>query len=135
MSKSFVLQINKKNFYPAHENDLMKALNNRENYRNEQFAEIWLSLNTENTPSICALINKSRASVMYLRYNGDIGFSAKDLTQSNKTDIINFYLSNGQLDQHPISSTIPVNDALNALKYFYIHQDMEPSITWHDDGE
>lgn len=135
MDQKFILNINSKIFYPNDTDDLLRNLTDLANYRNNQFAEIWLSTEKENAPSICVLINNDRASLIYLRYNDDIGYGARDLIQSNTTDMIKFYLSNGQLDQYPISSTIPINDALNALKYFYIYQDMYPKITWHDDGE
>lgn len=135
MDQIFILNINSKIFYPNDTDDLLRNLTDLANYRNNQFAEIWLSTEKENAPSICVLINNNRACLMYLRYNDDIGYSARDLTQSNTTNMIKFYLSNGQLDQYPISSTISINNAFNVLKYFYIHQDMEPGITWHDDQE
>lgn len=135
MINQAILTINDKKFYPADKNDLINEINNLENYKNKEFAEIWLSLNKQDTPSLCILVNKERAFVMYLRYNGDVGYTSRDLTKSNTTEKIDFYLANGQLDKYPLFSTIPIQDAIKALQYFYLHQNMDPIITWYNDNE
>lgn len=129
-----IVEINGKKFYPSDERKLLQILLNKEYYKRNQFAEIWISTNKEDSPSICTLINNERASLMYLRFIGDAGYSARDQIQNDNV-MIEFYLNNGQLDKYNITQTIPISDALNALEYFYTNQDMDPRIIWQDDSK
>lgn len=98
-----------------------------------QFCEVWLSL--EDEASICALVNGQRALLMFLRDEGDPGFSSRNLDAvADDHRLVEFYLSNGQRDRYPYSYTVPLDLALRALEFVLVHGDKPPWIHWHDDS-
>jgi len=87
-------------------------------FASQQFREIWVSMEADE-PNLCALMNTNVGWLMYLRHNeGDPGFSSRnpmydesDSIQSGlafdsmfngrHVPVINYQLSNGQLDEYP----------------------------------
>ncbi len=101
-------------------------------YENEEFREIWL--NSPEGPSICALLNKKIGWLMFLRQEGDPGFSSRNITFPGN-EMINYNLSNGQVDEYPASWAFSESEIFDALCYFVEHKDRTPSIEWHDDSK
>jgi hypothetical protein len=69
----------------------------------DQF-EFWLS--ATRGPSICMLRNRSNAWLMYLRHEGDSGFTSRG--ETNRIGTAAYTLSNGQVDEYPLSWCIVV---------------------------
>jgi len=81
-----------------------------------QFSEVWIR-HTADWPAVCALINGEAAWLMYMRYEGDAGFSTRNpqYTGPHKA-MIEYYLSNGQCDEYPAAWNITTAEALRALE-------------------
>jgi len=102
--------------------------------RRTQFSEVWLQ-HTDGWPALCALINGESAWLMFLRYEGDAGFSTRDPKYSGPPKAkIEYYLSNGQRDEYPASWNITTTEALRALEHFLEEETMAPWLTWQDDS-
>jgi hypothetical protein len=91
-----------------------------------QFSEVWIR-HTADWPAVCALINGEAAWLMYMRYEGDAGFSTRNpqYTGPHKA-MIEYYLSNGQCDEYPAAWNITTAEALRALEYFFDEKAMAP---------
>jgi len=76
-----------------------------------QFSEVWIR-HTADWPAVCALINGEAAWLMYMRYEGDAGFSTRNpqYTGPHKA-MIEYYLSNGQCDEYPAAWNITTAEA------------------------
>ena len=97
------------------------------------FREVWL--NIEDGPALCALLNKKIGWLMYLREPGDSGSSSRNPAYSGSdTDVVEYRLGNGQVDEYPANWALSEADILNALTYFLAHQSRPTFIAWHDDG-
>jgi len=95
------------------------------------FAEVWLN-NADGWPTLCALINADCAWLMYLRFEGDSGFSTRNPEyQGSAGARIEYRLANGQRDEHPASWNISTAEAVRALEYFLAEEKMAPWLTWH----
>jgi Immunity protein Imm1 len=101
--------------------------------RRTQFSEVWLE-HAAGWPVICALINGEAAWLMYLRCEGDAGFSTRNpqYTGAHKA-MIEYCLSNGQRDEYPAAWNITTAEALRALEYFLEEAAMAPWLHWYDD--
>jgi hypothetical protein len=98
-----------------------------------QFAEIWMQYAAEN-PTICALTNGQAAWLMYLRYEGDAGFSTRDPNYSGPPKaVIEYYLANGQRHEYPASWNITTAEAMRALEYFFLKEEMAPWLQWQEE--
>ena len=107
-------------------------------WKKEQYKEIWCKLKeTENDErAMMALINGDWGWLMYLREEGDSGFSSRNPDYIGTDDdgkMMDFLLSNGQLDHYPLSYVLPVEQVMKALTYFEKHHELPEFITWHDD--
>jgi hypothetical protein len=101
--------------------------------RRRQFAEIWMQ-DTADSPSICALMNGEAAWLMYLRHEGDAGLSTRNPKYSGPPKaMIEYYLSNGQRDEYPASWNITTHEAMRALEYFFLKEDMAPWLEWYEE--
>jgi len=101
--------------------------------RRGQFAEIWMQ-HAANWPSISALINGEAAWLMYMRHDGDAGFSTRNPNYSGPPKaVIEYYLANGQRDEYPASWNITTSEAMRALEYFFLKEEMAPLLTWHEE--
>jgi hypothetical protein len=122
-------------------------------FASEQFREISLYVEPPG-PSLIALLNGNIGWLMYLRHgDGDPGFSSRNssfASVGNATDtriftgrfdgegvpLIQYQLSNGQVDEYPASWALPESEIVRALVYFVEHSGARPPfIHWHDDSE
>jgi hypothetical protein len=95
-------------------------------------AEVWLQP-VARWPAICTLINAEADRLMYLRFEGDAGFATRNPIHSGPPGTtIEYYLSNGQRDEYPVSSNITTNEAWRALRYFFPKREM-CWLQWHKD--
>lgn len=104
--------------------DLGEALD-----RFDQCQQFELVCTVTNGPSLFMLRNGGLAWVMYLRYAGDAGFHSQG--DSNNTGSATFRLSNGQVDEYPISWCIEVEQCYKVLSYFFVNDGGIPSwVKW-----
>ncbi|MCE9545256.1 MAG: hypothetical protein K8T25_07035 [Planctomycetia bacterium] len=97
-----------------------------------QYDEIWLQ--SPEGQSLCALINGDRGWLMFLREEGDSGFSSRNPDYDGPPDAeITYVLSNGQHDLYPASWALPVNEVKKALDYFKREHKQPPFVVWHED--
>ena len=76
-----------------------------------QYDEIWVEAG--DGQSMCALINGDLGWLMYLREPGDAGFSSRNPDYKGNPDATReYYLSNGQMDEHPAAWAIPIDQIL-----------------------
>jgi hypothetical protein len=98
-----------------------------------QFSEIWIH-HAVGWPALCALINGDAAWLMYLRFEGDAGFSTRNPNYAGPPKaVIEYYLANGQHDEYPASWNITTAEAPRALEYFFEQEAMAPWLQWHEE--
>src|SRR5271157_2919991 len=98
----------------------------------EDFAEVWLRPAADGA-SLCALINAESAWLMYLRHEGDPGFSTRNPEYSGAEDAtIEYRLANGQLDRYPAAWAVSTKAALPALEHFFSTSERAPWLQWHE---
>ncbi|SRR6266508_2103149 len=98
-----------------------------------RFDEVWVE--APDGQAMCALINGDRGRLMYLRENGDAGFSSRNPNYTGPTYAqIEYYLSNGQRETYPASWTLPVAEVRRALEFFEREHRPPPCVTWHNDS-
>jgi len=103
--------------------------------RGTQFAEVGI-WHTGGWPSIFALFNGEAAWLMYMRYEGDAGFSTRNPQYAGpEKAVIEYHLSNGQPDEYPAAWNITTAEALRALEHFFAEAAMAPWLHWYDDTE
>jgi hypothetical protein len=96
------------------------------------FLELWVEL--DDGQLIAALVNRDRGWLMHLRYAGDSGFSSRNPDyRGDPNELIDYKLSNGQLDQYPASWAYPVADLKRALRFFIETRRPPDWIEWHED--
>jgi len=117
-----------------------------------EFREICINID-DGGSALVALLNRSTGWLMHLRHYGDVGFSSRNpafdasaAARSNPASIsrwggalvpmIEYRMSNGQLDQYPASWALSEKEVTCALEYFVEHQGARaPFVVWHDDGQ
>ena len=96
--------------------------------RVDQF-ELWLS--SSFGQSISMLRNGSNAWLMYLRHDGDSGFTSHG--NASRTGTEAYKLSNGQVDEYPLSFCIDVEQCYQALAYFFVNDGSKPEwVSWQE---
>jgi hypothetical protein len=96
------------------------------------FEEVWVQL--PDGQSLCALINGDRGWLMYLREDGDSGFSSRNPGYDGPPDVqVEYPLGNGQLDKYPASWALPIADVRRAIQFFEHEHRQPPFIVWHED--
>jgi predicted nuclease of predicted toxin-antitoxin system len=101
--------------------------------RKSQYAEIWVDHG--DFPSLCALINGDRGWLMYLRYDGDAGFSSRNSGYAGPKDAtVDYFLSNGQRDEYPASWALLTTEVFEVLEWFAAHKASPSSIAWFNDS-
>ena len=124
------LKINKVTYEVGELNELQVRLTQA---TRNQFLEIWMQ-HTIGCPVISALVNGDAAWLMFLRTEGDAGFSTRNPNYAGPPKaVIEYYLSNGQRDEYPASWNITTNEAMRALEYFFLKEDKAPWLEWHED--
>jgi hypothetical protein len=80
-------------------------------------------------PAMSMLRNGSSAWLMYLREPGDSGFrSSGDEDQQGSAA---YRLSNGQVDEYPLSWCIEVEQCYKAIAYFCVNEGAKPAwVDW-----
>ncbi len=102
-------------------------------YDRSRYSEIWEE--TDDGQALCALINGDLGWLMYLREEGDAGFSSRNPDYRGDPDAkVEYYLSNGQCDTYPLSWALPVKEVRRALEYFRREQRPPTFISWHNDA-
>jgi hypothetical protein len=97
------------------------------------FREVWLE--SPDGASLCALINGDVGWLMYLRQSGDAGFSSRNPAyQGPPDDMVEYKMSNGQVDEYPRAWAYPTETIERALEYFRRNNAPPPFITWHNDS-
>jgi hypothetical protein len=98
-----------------------------------QFCEVWLYAES-GWPAICALVNGNSAWLLFLREEGDSGFSTRNPNYNGpKEAVIEYSLSNGQRDEYPAEWNITTPEALHALEHFLETQEMAPVLEWREE--
>jgi hypothetical protein len=98
-----------------------------------QFDQIWIEL--PDGQSMSALINGGVGWLMYLRENGDAGFSSRNPSYSGPpTAEIEYKLDNGQHDSYPAAWALPIAEVQQALEYFRRELRPPPFVLWHNDS-
>lgn len=96
------------------------------------FEEVWV--HSSDGQALCALINGDRGWLMYLREEGDAGFSSRNPDYDGPADAqIEYRLSNGQQDFYPASWALPIADVRRAVAYFEQEQVRPLFVVWHED--
>ena len=80
---------------------------------------------------MCMLRNGENTFLMYLRSQGDHGFTSVGSTEMEGR--VEYTLSNGQLDEYPISWCVPIEQCYKALAFFFINDGQRPEwVAWHE---
>jgi len=99
-----------------------------------RFLELWVAAPPDQ--SLCALISGEVGWLMYLREEGDAGFSTRNSSYTGSPDaLMDYYLENGQHDPYPVAWALPVAEVQRALEHFIIHAEPASWLTWHNDSE
>ena len=96
------------------------------------FKDIWIE--SPDGQSLCALINAELGWLIYLREEGDSGFSSRNPAYDGPPDAqVEYRLNNGQYDQYPASWALPISEVRRALEYFEREHRKPPFVDWHED--
>ena len=87
--------------------------------------ELWVSV--PDGPAMCMLRNGADAWLMYLRWPADAGFSSMGIERSGAAS---YALSNGQVDEFPLSWCVDVQSCFDALRSFHRHHGATPVHSW-----
>jgi hypothetical protein len=110
--------------------DLRHAL---ASFTQERVREVWITV--QDGPALCALFSGGNGWLMYLRKNGDAGFSSRNPDYRGEMDaMLEYQLSNGQSDVYPASWALPKILVIEALEHFVEYRDRPPFVQWQDDG-
>jgi hypothetical protein len=95
--------------------------------------EIWIK--NPDGQSMCALISGDLGWLMYLRSEGDAGFSSRNPEyRGADTTTIEYALTNGQRDQYPASWALPIELVDRALEHFRKEGRPPQFVVWHNDS-
>jgi hypothetical protein len=94
--------------------------------------QIWVTAPQGGTLS--AFFVDAEAWLMYLRHDGDSGFSSRNPSYTGAPDAArSFILENGQVDEFPSSWFYPEAIVAAALREFAAHGRRPEGIAWHED--
>ena len=83
-------------------------------------------------PSLCMLRNGGHALLMYLRQEGDSGFSSRSGADCETT--VEYRIANGQRDEYPLAWCIDVKQCYEAFAFFFENAGAKlESISWKED--
>src|SRR5262249_20830789 len=104
----------------------------REDPVGSSFDEIWLA--SPDGQSLCALINGDRGWLMYLRAEGDSGFSSRNPAYAGDPQAkIEYRLSNGQHDWYTASWSLHIVEPRRAVAYSAREHRQPPFSAWPRD--
>jgi hypothetical protein len=99
--------------------------------RLDQCQQFELVCSMPHGPSLFMLRNGALAWLLHLRHEGDAGFHS--LGDPNSEGAATFRLSNGQLDEYPISWCIDLERCYKAVSYFFVNDGEVPSwVQWRE---
>jgi hypothetical protein len=102
-------------------------------YAGEAFREIWI--NAADGPALAALFNGTNGFLMYLRENGDAGFTSRNPSYAGELGMmIEFRLVGDQQDQYPAHWVLPEAVVSKTMEHFVEHGGRAPFVQWHDDS-
>jgi hypothetical protein len=94
--------------------------------------QIWVTASHGGTLS--AFFVDAQAWLMYLRHEGDSGFSSRNPAYDGPPAAVrSFTLENGQVDEFPSSWFYPEAIVAAALREFATHGTRPEVIEWHED--
>ena len=82
--------------------------------------------------SLTVMTNPYGAFMMFLRENGDSGFTSRNQTKE-EGEFVDFKLSNGQVDQYPLNWVIKHEEAKQAIISYYRTGNMLETINWFEE--
>jgi hypothetical protein len=82
----------------------------------EERFEFWIS--AEEGPSMCMLRDGERGWLMYLHFDGDSGLVTKG---PDRQGTGTYKLSNGQIDEYPLSWCVELEQCYKAIAYFFVN--------------
>lgn len=86
------------------------------------------------TACALALFSNDRAWIMFLREDGDVGFSTRNPLVPDDSASLRFRLPNGQVDTYRASWTYSASEVFDALDHYLAHASFPDSIAWHNDS-
>jgi len=101
----------------------------------KKYKEIWI-YNESDEQALCALINGEYGWLMYLREEGDAGFSSRNPDYKGMEGAtMEFFLNNGQCDEYPLSWVLPIDKVNSAIEYFRKYHKPPKFVVWHNDSD
>jgi hypothetical protein len=98
-------------------------------FNHEATFELWIEI--AGGPFMGMLRNGENAFLMYLRFAGDAGVPSRAAVPRPGT--ATFRLSNGQIDEYPLSWCLEVDQCYQAIAYFFVNEGTKPDwIHWHN---
>ncbi len=89
--------------------------------------ELWIS--RHDGPSLTMLRNGDHAWLMYLRFTGDSGVVSRG--DQRKQGTCSYALSNGQIDEYPLSWCVNLDECYKAVAYFFVNDGARYNfVTW-----
>ena len=97
------------------------------------FAEICVDIG--GFPVLTALVNGDVGWLMLQRYDGDAGFSSRNVAYlGDPRAVVSYTLSNGQIDEYPRAWTYSRTRILDAVRHFGQHGRVPDDIAWFNDS-
>ena len=91
------------------------------------YVELWLE--RDDRRLLCMLKSGERALLLFMEEPGAVGRTSRS-DDGVLPSTLSFRLDNGQIDEYPAAWTIPVNVALEALRYFCDTGELAPFVRW-----
>ena len=86
-------------------------------------------------PALTALVNGDVGWLMYLRYDGDAGFSSRNPDYNgDPSATVSYRLSNGQVDQYPAAWTYSRQVIFETMRTFAREGRVPASVAWFNDS-
>jgi hypothetical protein len=94
-----------------------------------------LRAETKDGAALYALVSGDVGWLMYLRVEGDAGFSSRNSNYVGPADaVIQYRLDNGQVDEYPAAWALPAGELKRAMEHFLRAGEPAPWIVWHNDS-
>lgn len=100
-------------------------------YRHEEFSEYFI--NGHGETGIILLMNKISSLAIYIRFDGDSGFTTSNPNGQNE-NTQEFILSNGQQDVYTEDMLVNNRNGFEILRYYLLTGEMYPAIEWKEEN-